>query len=134
MTLAPPSETSSRFLSAIAAVSGVYDAAVGIAMLAGQGVLATAFGVPRPVPPIHADLNGLFLLAIAAGYILPWRRPDKWRAYLWIMGPMLKGGGALLFVADHFARHSPNAYLLFAASDGALALVTLWALLARDSR
>ena len=45
------------------------------------------------------------------------------------MGPLLKGAGALAFVADHVLRHSPPAFLLFAASDGALALLTLWALL-----
>jgi len=45
------------------------------------------------------------------------------------MGPMLKGCGALLFIADHLLRGSPSSYLLFAAGDGTLALVTLWALL-----
>jgi len=49
--------------------------------------------VPAPAPAIHADLNGLFALAIAAGYLLPYRDPDRYRAYLWIMGPMLKGAG-----------------------------------------
>ena len=51
------------------------------------------------------------------------------RAYLWIMGPLLKGGGALVFFLDYWIRHSPPAFLLFAASDGALALATLWALI-----
>jgi hypothetical protein len=45
------------------------------------------------------------------------------------MGPLLKGCGAILFVADHLLRGSPSSYLLFAAGDGTLALVTLWALL-----
>ncbi len=44
------------------------------------------------------------------------------------MGPLLKGGGSLLFVADHFLRGSPDAFLLFALTDGTLALWTLWAL------
>jgi hypothetical protein len=114
----------------IAAVSGIYDAIVGVTMLAGRPLLSQVFRVPLPDPPIHADLNGLFLLAVAAGYLIPYREPaaSGGRAYLWIMGPLLKGAGAAIFVIDHVARHSPSSFLLFAASDGALALATLWVL------
>jgi hypothetical protein len=121
-------------LRAIALASLVYDAMLGIGLLAGRDLLVRWFGVPAPAPPIHADLNGLFTLAIAAGYLLPYRDPDRYRGYLWIMGPLLKGAGALLFVADVLLRGSPASYLLFAAGDGALALVTLWALLSTRSR
>lgn len=116
-------------LRAVALASLVYDALLGIGMLAGRGLLVQWFGVPPPSPAIHADLNGLFALAVAAGYWLPYRDPERYRAYLWVMGPLLKGGGAVLFVADHLLRGSPSSYLVFAAADGALALVTLWALL-----
>ena len=116
----------------VAAVSGIYDAVIGVAMLAGRPLLVQLFGVSPPIPPIHADLNGLFLLAVAAGYLIPYRDPASagGRAYLWIMGPLLKGAGALTLVADHFLRGSPAMFLLFAASDGALAVITLWALVA----
>ena len=116
----------------IAAVSGIYDALVGFAMLAGRPLLAQLFGVALPIPPIHADLNGVFLLAVAAGYIIPYREPDSrgGRAYLWVMGPLLKGAGAMVFVLDYWLRHSPTAFLVFAASDGALAIATLWILIA----
>ena len=101
-------------------------------MLVGRPLLAQVFGVPVPVPPIHADLNGIFLLAVAAGYLIPYREPQSngGRAYLWVMGPLLKGAGALAFVLDHVLRQSPRLFLLFAASDGTLALLTLWALVA----
>jgi hypothetical protein len=114
----------------IAAVSGIYDAIVGVTMLMGRPLLAQVFNVALPNPPIHADLNGIFLLSIAAGYLIPYREPDSsgGRAYLWIMGPVLKGAGAATFLIDHYARHSPRSFLLFALSDGALALMTLWAL------
>jgi hypothetical protein len=114
----------------IAAVSLVYDALVGVLMLAGRPLLAQLFNVAVPTPPIHADLNGIFLLSIAAGYLIPYREPQSsgGRAYLWIMGPLLKGAGAAAFVLDYFVRHSPRSFLLFAVSDGALALLTLWAL------
>ena len=97
-------------------------------MLLARGQVATLFGVPSPVPPIHSDLNGLFLIAVAVGYFLPYRDPEQYRGYLWIMGPFLKGVGALFFIVDHFARRSPASFLLFAVSDGTLALLTLWAL------
>jgi len=116
-------------LRAIAAVSGIYDATIGVLMLAGRPLLSGLFAVPLPQPPIFADLNGVFLLAVAAGYLIPYRDPDRGRGYLWVMGPLLKGGGALVFVLDYTFRHSPASFLLFAASDGALALVTLAVLL-----
>jgi len=99
-------------------------------MLMGRPLLVQVFNVPPPDPPIHADLNGLFLLSVAAGYLIPYREPRSagGRAYLWIMGPLLKGAGAAAFVIDHYVRHSPSSFLLFAVSDGALALITLWAL------
>ena len=119
-----------RRLQVVAAVSGIYDALVGVTMLAGRSLLVQIFNVPPPEPPIHADLNGIFLLAIAAGYLITYREPRSagGRAYLWIMGPLLKGAGAAAFVIDYVVRHSPSSFLLFAVSDGTLALITLWAL------
>ena len=101
-------------------------------MLAGRPLLAQVLNVPLPDPPIHADLNGIFLLSVAAGYLIPYRDPQSpgGRAYLWTMGPLLKGAGAVTFVIDHYVRSSPSAFLLFALSDGTLALLTFWALLA----
>jgi len=115
----------------IAAISLIYDGLVGITMLAGRPLLGRLFNVALPIPPIHADLNGIFLLAVAAGYVIPYRQPDSagGRTYLWVMGPALKGVGAAVFVLDYFIRHSPASFLVFAASDGALALLTLWALI-----
>ena len=120
-------------LRAVAAVSGIYDALVGVTMLAGRPLLARLFDVPLPQPPIHADLNGLFLLAIAAGYLIPYRDPEHGRGYLWVMGTLLKGAGAIAFVTDYVVRHSPASFLLFAVSDGTLACLTLLALIGAAS-
>ena len=119
----------------IAAVSGVYDGFVGVVMLAGRPLLAQIFGVALPTPPIHADLNGIFLLSIACGYLIPYREPRSWggRTYLWIMGPVLKGAGAAAFLLDYAFRQSPRSFLLFALSDGTLALLTLAALVTSSS-
>lgn len=118
-------------IRAIAAASGIYDASIGVAMIAGRSLLARLFDVALPQPPIHADLNGIFLLAVAAGYSIPYRDPASraGRAYLWVMGPLLKGAGAIVFVTNYFVRHSPGSFLLFAASDASVAVLTLWALL-----
>ena len=87
--------------------------------------LASLFGVPPATPPIFSDLNALFLLAVGAGYYLPWREPERYRGYMWVMGPVLKGAGAIVFLLDYIFRGSPASFLLFAASDGTLALLTL---------
>ena len=78
----------------------------------------------------------MFLLSVAAGYLIPYRDPDSrgGRAYLWVMGPLLKGAGACAFLIDHYVRQSPASFLLFAASDGALALLTVWVLLRGSCR
>ncbi len=121
-------------VASVAAISGLYDIVVGALLLFAPGALAAAFGVPAASPRIFSDLNALFLLAVGAGYYLPWREPERYRGYMWVMGPLLKGAGAALFVADYLLRGSPPSFLLFAASDGALALLTLYALLAPRRR
>jgi hypothetical protein len=115
-------------LSNLALISGLYDTVVGAFLLLAADRLASLFGVPPASPRIFSDLNGLFLIAVGVGYYLPWRDPIGHRGYMWVMGPLLKGAGALLFVLDYTFRGSPPSFLLFAASDGTLALLTLWAL------
>jgi hypothetical protein len=115
-------------LSFVAGFSGLYDIVVGAFLLFGADTLASLFGVPPASPRIFSDLNALFLIAVGVGYYFPWRDPQRYRGYLWIMGPLLKGSGALAFLLDYIFRGSPASFLLFAASDGALALLTLWAL------
>jgi hypothetical protein len=121
------------FVRLIAAISGVYDAAIGLVLLVAADQLAATFGVPPAHPRIFSDLNAIFLLAVAAGYYWPWRDPRGARWYLWVMGPGLKGAGALAFVLDYIVRHSPASFLLFAASDGLVALLTLAALVSSRS-
>ena len=120
-------------LRPIAAISGVYDAAVGLVLLIAADRMAALFGVPAAHPPIFSDLNGLFLVAVGIGYYFPFRHPVGTRWYMWVMGPLLKGAGAAAFLLDYFVRgQSPASFLLFAASDGALAVLTLVALLRGD--
>jgi hypothetical protein len=121
-------------LRLIAAVSGIYDAAVGLFLLLAADRMAALFGVPPAQPPIFSDLNALFLMAVGVGYYFPFRDPAGARWYLWVMGPALKGAGAAAFLLDYVVRgHSPASFLLFAASDGTLAVITLIALMRVNS-
>jgi len=116
-------------LSAVAGVSLVYDLAAGLVLLVATDRLAAWFGAPVPHPILFAKLNAVFLIAVGLGYLQPLRDPDAHRAYLWVFGPLLKGGGALTFTIDHYVNGSPATFLWFAASDGLLAILTLAALL-----
>jgi hypothetical protein len=119
-------------LRALALVSGIYDILVGVSLTLGRPLLVSLFGVPAPLPPIHADLNALFVTIVGIGYWWPYRDPARYRWYMWLMNPVLKGAGAVVFIADSVLRGSPASFLIFAACDGTLALVTLWALLRHE--
>ena len=116
-------------VSRVAVISGLYDLVVGAFLLFAADSLTSLFGVSAASPRIFSDLNAIFLIAIGVGYYFPWRAPDRYRGYMWVMGPGLKGAGAATFILDYALRGSPASFLLFAASDGALAMLTLWALL-----
>ena len=119
-------------LSVVAGISLVYDLSAGLLLLAATDRMAGWFGVPLPSPVIFAKLCGLFLVAVGIGYVLPLLDPVRYRAYLWIFGPLLKGAGAITFIVDYFVNASPASFLLFAFTDGALAVATLAALLRKD--
>ena len=116
-------------LRSLATISGLYDLGLGVTMLFFAREAARAFGAPDPVPLLNAQLNGVFTLALGAGYL--WAREDveARRGYFWVAGVLAKGTGAALFVFDHFTQGSPASFLLFAATDGLLALLTLALLL-----
>jgi hypothetical protein len=116
-------------LRALALASGVYDLLLGIGMLTAAPALAQLFGAPAPVPLVNAWLNGVFTLTLAGGYF--WAAGDvvARRGYLWWAGVFAKSLGAVVFLVDHYVNGSPASYLLFAASDGTLALLTLALLL-----
>ena len=111
-------------LRTLALVSGVYDLALAVPMLLVAPQLAAAMGAPPPVPLINAQLNGVFTLSLAAGYFWAARDVEARRGYLWVAGVLAKGLGAALFVLDHFQHGSPSTFLLFAVTDGSLAILT----------
>ena len=113
---------------AVAGISLVYDLTIGLALLAATDRFAALFGVVVPEPRLFVTLTGLFLVCVGLGYYQPMRNPEQHRAYLWIFGPLLKGAGATVVVWEHLVNGAPASYLLFAATDGTLALATLRAL------
>lgn len=115
-------------LRGIAALSLVYDLSIGIALLLFRPQLQTAFALPPAQPPIHVDLNAVFVTFVGIGYLLPLTDPVRYRAYLWIFGVGLKYVGTIAFLGDYFYRQSPASLLLFAASDALVASLTLAAL------
>jgi hypothetical protein len=120
-------------LRALALVSGVYDLLLAVPMLLAPVAVARLFGAPEPQPVINAQLNGMFTLTLAAGYFWAARDVEARRGYLWVAGVLAKGLGAALFILDHLVNGSPRTFLLFAATDGTLGLLTL-ALLLRTAR
>jgi hypothetical protein len=112
-------------LRALALLSGVYDLLLGIPLLVAAPLVARLFGAPAPVPVVNAWLNGVFTLTLGLGYFWAAADVEARRGYLWIAGVLAKGLGCLVFVADHFLNGSTAAFLLFALTDGSLALLTL---------
>jgi hypothetical protein len=121
-------------LKSLAVVSGLYDLALALPMLLAPVAIARLFGAPDPVPVLNAQLNGVFTLALALGYFWAARDTEARRGYFWVAGVLAKGLGAALFLADHWLRGSPSSFLLFAATDGTLAVVTVAALLRSTTR
>ncbi len=116
----------------MAGVSFAYDLGIGLALLVATDRFAALFGVPVPEPRLFVTLCGLLLVCVGLGYLQPMRDPSRHRAYLWVFGPVLKGLGASVFLCEHVWNGGPQSYLLFAATDGTLALVTLALLLRRS--
>jgi hypothetical protein len=113
-----------RALRTLALVSGVYDLLLAVPMLLIAPQVAAMMGAPPPVPLINAQLNGVFTLSLAAGYFWASRDVEARRGYLWVAGVLAKALGAALFVLDHFQHASPASFLLFAVTDGSLAVLT----------
>ena len=55
-------------LRTLALVSGAYDLLIAVPMLLAPEATARLFGAAPPAPVLNAQLNGVFALALAAGY------------------------------------------------------------------
>ncbi len=116
-------------LRTLAWVSAVYDLLLAVSMLFAAPLVSRLMGGPEPVPLLNAQLNGLFTLALGVGYFWALREDDRTlRGYMWVFNVLAKGLGAVIILIDQFTQGSPRTFLLFAATDGTLALLTWLAL------
>lgn len=120
---------SARHLRVLALASAAYDLVLGIPLLVAAPLVARLMGSPAPVPVINAQLNGLFTITLALGYLWAAADVEARRGYLWVAGVFAKLLGAALFLADQVVRDSPSTFLVFAFADGTLGLLTLFLLL-----
>ncbi len=109
----------------LALISAVYDLLLAASMLFAAPLVARLMGAPPPAPMLNAWLNGLFTLSIGVGYFWALRDEPRLRGYLWIFNVLAKGLGAVIIVLDQLLCGSPRTFLLFALTDGTLALWTL---------
>jgi hypothetical protein len=112
----------------VAYLSAAYDFLLAAAMLLAPVAAARAFAAPDPVPVVNAQINGVFALSLAVGYLWAAEEPQARRGYFWVAGVLAKGLGAVVFLVDHWLRGSPSSFLTFALTDGTLALLTFLAL------
>jgi hypothetical protein len=118
----------------VALISLVYDVSAGLALLLAPGLLPSVFGVPVPEPRFFGQLNGLFLLMVGVGYLLPYREPVRARMYMWIFGVGLKTAGAIVFVMAPGDPGAPRALWVFAAGDAVMAALSMAALRSKTVR
>ncbi len=114
-------------------VSGIYDLLLAVPMLLAPVLTARLFGAPDPLPVVNAQINGVFALSLGVGYFWAMGDVEARRGYLWVAGVLAKALGASVFVLDHFLRGSPASFLVFAACDSGLALLTFVLLRRRAS-
>ena len=106
----------------------------GATLLVFPSLLPLWFAIALPETAIFLQLNGVFLLAVGAGYLLPYRDPRRYRSYLWVFGVGLKTAGAVVFVIEYLRQAEPAAMLLFAAGDGVMAVLSLVAVMGHEPR
>ena len=121
-------------LKGVALVSGVYDLALALPMLVAPVTIARLFGAPDPVPVLNAQLNGVFTLALAAGYFWAARDTEARRGYFWVAGVLAKGLGAALFVGITGCADRPRRSSSLRRPTGRSRPLTLVALLAGARR
>ena len=71
----------------------MYDFVLALPLLIAAPAVG-AFGAAPPEPVINAQLNGMFTLTLAAGYLWAARDAEARRGYLWVAGAPAKGLGA----------------------------------------
>jgi len=103
------------------ALGAVYDLGFGMAILFFAGTAAELLRLPLPADPVYLKLNGIFLVLLAALYLLPAREPRRYAGIVAVAA----GGRFLgfLYLGGAWFLGWPGTFLALAAGDLFFALL-----------
>ncbi len=108
----------------IALIAGAfYDLVFAVAILVLPRQASSLLGIPLPPDPFYLELNGVFLILLAALYAAAASDPERYR----LVAPISAGGrilGFALFVRG-WAAGQPAAFLALGVADLVFAAATL---------
>lgn len=105
-------------------VGGVIDLAFGLTILFAAEAAAPLLRLTLPDPRVYLDLDGLFLAALGAFYLLIFREPRR-LAPIAAAAALLRAAGCALMLGDALTGRAETAFLWIALMDGLLAVVHL---------
>lgn len=110
-------------------LGALLDLPFGAAILVFQRLLAPALGVtlPQAGARVALDLDGLFLLALGAVYLLIFREPERF-APVAAVGTLLRFGGFALFYTDVITGRADRFYLTIGTLEAFLGLLHMFLL------
>lgn len=100
-------------------LAAAYDAAFAVAILVFSGPASALMGLAVPADPIYFRMNGIFLVLLAALYVLPARDPIRYRGVV-----VVAAVGRLLgfaFLTGSWVLGAPTAFLWLGYADLAFA-------------
>ncbi|MBZ5640573.1 MAG: hypothetical protein LAO51_17690 [Acidobacteriia bacterium] len=104
-----------RWVARSMALGAAYDAAFAAAILAATGWAAALLRLEVPPDPVYLRLNGVFLLLLAALYLLPALDPARYRGIVAVASAGRFLGFA--FLAAAWVEGRPAAFLGLALGD-----------------
>jgi hypothetical protein len=112
------------------ALGAAYDAAFAVAILFFADASAALMRIPLPADRVYFRFIGVFLVLLAAMYVLPAREPQRYQGVVVVAAAGRFLG--FLYLAWAWSRGAPGAFLALACAD--LALSALHAFLLQSAR
>lgn len=103
---------------------GVIDLAFGLTILFAAEAAAPLLRLSLPEPRVYLDLDGLFLAALGAFYLLIFREPRR-LAPIAAAAALLRAAGCALMLGDALTGRAESVFYGIAVMDGLLALAHL---------
>ena len=117
-------KTAWRWLGFSFLIGGILDGVFGVAILVAAEPAAAWLHLTLPIPRVYFDLNGLFLVALGAIYLLIARDPRR-LAPVATVATLLRFGGFALFFSDLVMGRAEDAFAWIGLMDGIFAVVHL---------